>query len=125
MVYLAAKEERKMLANALSGIGSMKGLLFAGDGIVAKVRNHLAMKEKARLAMEGLRGIVLRQAEAAKKTMATARGAQEQSIIDVNSMVRYSMTLVIIIGMIAVAFGIGFGAWIYRSISRPCPGSSQ
>ncbi len=119
LVYLAAKEERKMLANALSGIGSMKGLLFAGDGIVAKVRNYLAMKEKARLAMEDLRGIVLRQAEAAKKTMATARGAQEQSIIDVNNMVKYSMTLVIIIGMIAVAFGIGFGAWIYRSISAP------
>jgi len=69
--------------------------------------------------MEGLRGIVSRQAEAAKKTMATAKGAQEQSIIDVNSMVKNSTMLVIIIGVIAVAFGIGFGAWIYRSISRP------
>jgi methyl-accepting chemotaxis protein len=119
LVYLEAKEERKMLASALSGIGSMKGLLFAGDGIVAKVRNQLSMKEKARLAMEDLRGIVLRQAEAAKKTMATARGAQEQSIIQVNNVVRNSTMLVVIIGMIAVAFGIGFGAWIYRSISRP------
>jgi methyl-accepting chemotaxis protein len=116
---LSAKEERKMLTNALSGTGSMKGLLFAGDGIVAKVRNQLAMKEKARDAMEGLRSIVLRQAEAAKKTMATARGAQEQSIVEVNSMVRNSTMLVIIIGVIAVAFGIGFGAWIYRSISKP------
>ena len=59
------------------------------------------------------------QAEAAKKTMATARGAQEQSIIEVNSMVRNSTMVVIIIGVIAVAFGIGFGAWIYRSISKP------
>ena len=116
---LGAKEERKMLSNALSGTGSMKGLLFAGDGIVAKVRNQLAMKEKARDAMEGLRSIVLRQAEAAKKTMATARGAQEQSIVEVNSMVRDSTMLVIIIGVIAVVFGIGFGAWIYRSISKP------
>ncbi len=119
LANLDAKEERKMLANALSGIGSMKGLLFAGDGIVAKVRNHLAMKEKAQRAMEDLRGIVLRQAEAAKKTMATARGAQEQSIIEVNSMVRNSRTFVVMIGLIAVAFGIGFGAWIYRSISAP------
>jgi methyl-accepting chemotaxis protein len=108
-----------MLANALSGTSSMKGLLFAGDGIVAKVRNHLAMKEKAQSAMEGLRSIVLRQAEAAKKTMASARGAQEQAIIEVNSMVRNSTMLVILIGVIAVAFGIGFGAWIYRSISKP------
>ena len=29
------------------GIGSMKSLLFADDGIVSKVRNQLAMKEKA------------------------------------------------------------------------------
>jgi methyl-accepting chemotaxis protein len=116
---LGATEERKMLANALSGTSSMKGLLFAGDGIVAKVRNHLAMKQKAQGAMEGLRSIVLRQAEAAKKTMATARGAQEQAIIEVNSVVRNSTMLVILIGVIAVAFGIGFGAWIYRSISQP------
>ena len=116
---LGATEERKMLASALSGTSSMKGLLFAGDGIVAKVRNHLAMKQKAQGAMEGLRSIVLRQAEAAKKTMATARGAQEQAIIDVNSMVRNSTMLVILIGVIAVVFGIGFGAWIYRSISQP------
>ena len=116
---LGAKEERKMLANALSGTSSMKSLLFAGDGIVAKVRNQLAMKQKAQGAMEGLRSIVLRQAEAAKKTMATARGAQEQSIVEVNSMVRNSTMLVVIIGVLAVAFGIGFGAWIYRSISQP------
>jgi methyl-accepting chemotaxis protein len=51
--------------------------------------------------------------------MATARGAQEQSIVEVNSMVRDSTMLVIIIGVIAVVFGIGFGAWIYRSISKP------
>ena len=60
----------------------MKGLLFSKDGIIAKVRNQLAMKEKAAKAMEGLRGIVLAQAERAKKTMATARGVQEQSIIE-------------------------------------------
>ncbi len=116
---LQVKEERKMLASATSGISSMKTLLFASDGIVSKVRNQLQMKEKAARAMEGLRGIVLAQAEAAKKTMATARGAQEQSIIDVNRMIRMSTWLVICVGMLAVVFGIGFGAWIYRSIAKP------
>ncbi len=119
LVDLGAKDERKMLASALSGTGSMKALLFATDGIVAKVRNQLAMKEKAQASMEELRGIVLHQAQAAKKTMATAMDVQEQSIVDVNAMVRNSTLLVIVIGMIAVAFGIGFGAWIYRSISKP------
>ena len=116
---LQAKEERKMVAGAVAGIAATKSLLFGGEGIIAKVRNQQAMKENAAAAMEGLRGIVLRQAEQAKKTMATARGAQEQSIIEVNRMVLLSTRLVIIIGLIAVAFGIVFGVWIYRSISKP------
>ena len=116
---LGAKDERKMVASAMAGMGSMKNLLFSKDGVIDKVRNQLAMREKAAKAMEGLRGIVLRQAEEAKKTMTAARGAQEQSIIDVNRMVHYSTWLVVVIGLAAVLFGIGFGAWIYRSISKP------
>ncbi len=116
---MGARDERKTLSAAASGIGSMKTLLFADDGIVNEIRNELTMKEKAVKTMEAVRGIVLREAEEAKKTMATAKGVQEQSIIDVNRMVRLSTILIIVIGALAVAFGIGFGAWIYRSISRP------
>jgi methyl-accepting chemotaxis protein len=116
---LAAKEERQMLTNAAAGITSMKSLLLEQDGIVGKVQNQLVMKEKAIRAMGSLRDIVLKQAEQAKKTMATARGVQEQSIIEVNRMVLLSTRSVIIIGLIAVAFGIAFGVWIYRSISKP------
>jgi methyl-accepting chemotaxis protein len=97
----------------------MKGLLFAQDGIIGKVRNQLAMKEKASKAMEGLRGIVLAQAEEAKKTMATAKDVQEQSIISVNGMIRLSTIVIVVVGMLAVVVGIGLGAWIYRSISGP------
>jgi len=97
----------------------MKNLLLADDGIIAKVRNQLVMKEKATKAMEGVRSIVLKQAESAKTTMATARGDQEKSITEVNRMISWSTRLVVIIGLLAVAFGIAFGVWIYRSISRP------
>ena len=116
---LGAKEERKTLANAASGIASMKTLLFMDDGIVKKVRSQLVMKEKATRAMEGLNAIVLAQAEEAKKTMATAKGVQEQSIIEVNRMVLGSAFAVVLASLIAVAIGIGFGTWIYRSVSRP------
>ncbi len=116
---LGAKEERTVLARSVSGMTSMKGLLLSRDGIIAKVRNQLAMKEKAAQAMEDLRRIVLAQAEEAKKTMTTARGAQEHSILDVNRMILVSTMLVVLVGLLAVATGIGFGAWIYRSISRP------
>ena len=69
--------------------------------------------------MEDLRGLVLKQSESAKKTMSTARGAQEQSITQVNRVIRYSTLLIVIIGIAAVAVGILFGAWIFRSISKP------
>jgi hypothetical protein len=84
---LGAKQEQRTLATAMAGVGSMKGLLFSGDGIVAKVRNQLLMKEKAARSMEKLRSLVLAEAQEAKKTMATAKGVQEQSIIDVNRMI--------------------------------------
>ncbi len=116
---MGAKEERKMLASAAAGTTSMRDLLFSRDGVVAKVRNQLAMKEKAAKAMEGLRGIVLAQADEAKKTMATARGVQEQSIISVNGMIRLGTIVVVVVGVLAVVVGIGLGVWIYRSISRP------
>jgi methyl-accepting chemotaxis protein len=116
---LGAKEEKKELSAAIAGIGSVKTLFFAKNGIVSKIRNQLAMKEKAIKAMEGFRSIVLKQAEDAKKTMAQARGVQERSIVDVNKMVQISTLIVVIIGLGAVVFGIGFGIWIYRSISNP------
>ena len=116
---LKAAEEKKMAASAVAGIASVKTLLFDKDGIVSKVRNELTQKEKAATAMEGLRAIVLKQAESAKTTMSTARSNQEQSIIEVNRVVRFSTVIIIVIGLIAVAFGIAFGVWIYRSISKP------
>ena len=69
--------------------------------------------------MEGLRSIVLAQAQEAKKTMATAKGVQESSIIEVNRMILLSTLLVVVVGMASIVFGIGFGIWIYRSISKP------
>ena len=119
---LGAKEEQKTLGSVMKGVGSMKTILLAQGGIIGKVRDQLMMREKTARAMESLNRIVLDQAEEAKKTMTAARGVQAQSIIDVNNMVRDSTVIVIVIGICAVAFGIGLGAWIYRSISKPLSG---
>jgi methyl-accepting chemotaxis protein len=97
----------------------MSKLLFAADGIVVKLRSQLAMRDKAASVMREVRGTVLREAEDAKKTMAVAKGAQEASIIEINRMAKMSTGLVVVIGILAVVFGIIFGTWIYRSISRP------
>ena len=114
-----AKEEGKTVASALAGLESVKSLLLSKDGIVQKVKNRLLMKEKSAKSMEDLRSLVLKQADDSKKTMSTAHKVQEQSIAQVNRVIRYSTLLIVVIGIAAVAVGILFGTWIFRSISKP------
>ena len=116
---LAAKEERKMLDGVAGSLSGMKTLLLAGDGIIAKVRHNLAMKEKAIKTTDTLRELVAKQASEGKKTVSLAQGDQEQAISAVNRMVTTGISLIVAIGIAAIILGIGFGTWIYRSISRP------
>jgi methyl-accepting chemotaxis protein len=116
---LDAKEERKMLTSTTAELRSMRELLFSQNGILEKVEKHLAMREKSAKVMEGVRAIVLKQAEEAKKTMGTAHDSQERSITMVNRVVTVSIAVIVVIGAIAVVLGILLGAWIYRSISKP------
>lgn len=116
---LDAKGEIKMLHNAQIALSSVRSLLFAKDGIIAKIRHQIDMKEKALNATERLREIVIKQAEMGKQTVTSAQGEQEKAIGKVNRMVRFSTMLIISISIGAVVFGIAFGTWIYRSVSRP------
>lgn len=116
---LAAKEERTMLDGVAGSLSGMKTLLLASDGIIAKVRHNLAMKEKAVKTTDALRELVAKQANEGKKTVSLAQGDQEQAISAVNRMVTTGISLIVGIGIAAVVLGIGFGAWIYRSISKP------
>jgi len=119
LLKLDAREETKILHNTQSALSSVRSLLFAKDGIIAKIRRQISMKEKALQATERLREIVLKQAEKSKQTVTAAHGEQEKSIGNVNKMVRFSTILITVIGIGAVVFGIAFGTWIYRSVSRP------
>lgn len=116
---LDAKDEIKKLQTVKGSLDAVKNLLFTKDGVMAKVRQQLTMREKAAQAMEHLRAIVLKQAAAGKKTVTTAQGEQEKAIGLVNKMVRFNMILIVVISGGAIIFGILFGTWVYRSISRP------
>jgi methyl-accepting chemotaxis protein len=119
LLKLDAKEEIKMFNDAQAVLALVKNLLFAKDGIIAKIRHQISMKEKAIQVTERLREIVLKQAEKGKKTVTAAKGEQEKAIATVNRMVRFSTILIVIIGLGSVIFGIFFGTWIYRSVSKP------
>ncbi|HWR90181.1 MAG TPA: methyl-accepting chemotaxis protein [Dissulfurispiraceae bacterium] len=119
LVRLDAKEEQKTLQAVVESVNSIKGTLFSGSGIIAKVRHQLAMKEKSLMATESLRDIVLKQAELGKNTITVARGDQENAIAAVNRVVQFSTLLIATIGVGALVFGILFGIWVYRSIAGP------
>lgn len=116
---LNEKEAQKILQQVGGSLNAIRNILLAQDGVVAKVRNRVEMDEKGRQANEKLRAIVLRQAEKSRETVSTARGDQEKAIGTVNRMVRFSTVLILAISAGAIVFGILFGIWIYRSISRP------
>jgi methyl-accepting chemotaxis protein len=116
---LGARREIATLQGAGSALGSIRGVLFAKDGVLAKMHHRLEMEAKANVATGKLREIVLKQSEMGKKTVSAAQGDQEKAITSVNRMVRYSAGLIAGISLGAVLFGILFGVWVYRSISRP------
>lgn len=116
---LEAKEEVKTLESVKRALNSVEGLLLARDGIIAKIRHQINMKEKALQATERLREIVLKQAQKGKETVTAAQGEQEKAIGTVNRMVRFSTVLIAAISIGAVIFGIAFGTWVYRSIAKP------
>jgi methyl-accepting chemotaxis protein len=77
------------------------------------------MDEKAETATAHLETIVAGQAERGKETVTTAQSEQETAISAVNKMAVFGRMLIIAISIGAVVFGIGFGMWVYKSISNP------
>lgn len=116
---LNARKEKAILHSAEGALASIHSLLFVKDGVITKIRNRLDMEQKSAAATGKLREIVLKQAEKGKQTVSVAQVDQEKAITAVNRMVRFSTFLIGGIGIGAVLFGILFGVWVYRSISRP------
>jgi methyl-accepting chemotaxis protein len=115
----AASRERNLLQRATQALTGVRASLSAADGVIATVRNTLAMQVKATTATELLRKTVIAQAEKGKKSVSTAQGEQEKAIATVTRMVRTSLTLILGIAAGAVLFGGLFSIWLYRGISTP------
>lgn len=113
-----AVKEQGTLAAAATSLKSTELLLFAKDGILSKLNRAIEMKAQADQVSGKLREIVLSQMTKGKQTISTAQGDQEKSIADVNKMVRFSMSFIVVISIVSVFAGIAFGIWIYRSVAK-------
>lgn len=114
-----ATSEVKYLHQAVGSLSSVYNSTTSQEGFAAKIKTSIDLRDKAISESGKLRDIVIALAEKGKKTEASAQGEQEKSIAAVNSMIRKSLGLILTIGLLAVAFGLGFGYWMYRGISIP------
>jgi len=115
---LEAKGEQALLAAALAQLQASRTELTGPGGVVERVSAQLGMSRQAAEVGESLRGLVARQAEKGRVTLSSARGEQEKSIGTVNRVVRLSLVLILASSAAALAFGVLFGGWVYRSIAR-------
>ncbi|RJQ49779.1 MAG: methyl-accepting chemotaxis protein [Nitrospiraceae bacterium] len=116
---IKAADELKILQNTEQVILSIKGSMFAQDGIIAKLRHRLNMQENALHATQRLKELVVSQAAKNRATVTEAQDEQEKAISTVNKTVRFGTTIMILISIGAVVFGIAFGMWVYKSIAKP------
>lgn len=114
---LDASTERRQLEAARAGLAQTRTLLLDSGGVLERVRLQLDMAFHAAEASERLRDLVAEQAEQGRSTVSTAKGEQEESIRSVNRTVWLSLLLILVISCAALAFGVIFGTWVYRSIA--------
>ncbi len=119
LTLLKARDELAIVEEVDGSLAAIGELLFAKGGVIVTMGHRIAMEQQAKSASERLRAIVLRQAEKGRETVTAAYSEQETAIAAVNGMVRFSTVLIAAIGIGAVVIGMGFGAWVYRSISKP------
>jgi len=116
---LGVKEEQQMLRSAAASLTGINTMLFAADGIIAKLNKKFEMEQKALATAQKLVGIVQNQGEKGKESVSLAQNEQEKAIASVNRIVINSITVLVITSVIAAVVGISIGIWVFRSVSSP------
>ncbi len=119
LITLNAREELKILASAAASLATIRTEIHAPDGIVTTLKKKLNSIDQANRSVEKLHAIVVKQSAQGKASVAAAQGEQEKSIIDAKTIIHQSLSRIAVIGSVAIAIGILFGFWIYRSVLLP------
>ncbi len=119
LTTLNAVIELKILRAAVASLATVRSEIYSANGIVTTLKHKMNVIAQADQSAEKLREIVIAQTAKGSKSVADAQTEQEKSIVAVNSMVTRSLAQIAGIGAIAVAIGMFFGFWIYRSVLLP------
>jgi methyl-accepting chemotaxis protein len=119
LASLGAKQELSTERSAMDSLMQAQRIIFAGDGIIAKVRHAQAMRHQAEQTVQALQEIVEREAARGRQNMAQAHGGQEQAIRSITSLIVAAKTGMLLMGFASLAIGILFAISLERSITRP------
>ncbi|HSH69879.1 MAG TPA: methyl-accepting chemotaxis protein [Deferrisomatales bacterium] len=116
---LGASREQGLAAEAVGALEGVRDAVLRDGGLLATLRRGLAMEARAANTTVRLREIVQTQVHKGRETVATAQAEQEASVASVKRIAGLSVTVIAVIGGLAILVGIGFAAWIYRSVASP------
>lgn len=116
---LQANKELQLLHAATNALTATRQEVISGSGILATLKTRLKAAEQADLAARKLHDLAARQTASGNEIIATAKGEQEQAMLNVNQVIDRNLLQVTAIGASAVIIAILFGFWIYRSVLLP------
>lgn len=116
---LQADRELQLLHAATNALIATRQEVTADSGILATLKTRLKAAEQADLAARKLHDLAARQTASGNEIIATAKGEQEQAMLNVNQVIDRNLLQVTAIGASAVIIAILFGFWIYRSVLLP------
>lgn len=116
---LNAEEELKIFRNAAGSLAAIRTELHSANGIIATLQKKLATTKQANNSTDKLHAIVAQQSAKANNRVSEARGEQKEAIAAVSKMTGQSLYQIGGIVSVAIAIGILFSFWIYRSVLLP------
>jgi methyl-accepting chemotaxis protein len=119
LAALKAKDDANLVRRAVDGLRGIRDLVAGDAGMAAKVRRGIDLTAKAHDMRVKLQQTSTAQTKKGQENVQAARGDQDNAIRAVNDSLKNNGRLILWSGVLAVVFGLGFGLWIYRSISIP------
>ena len=119
LASLKARDDANLVRRAVDGLQTIRDLVVGDAGMAAKVRRSIELNAKARDMRLKLQQTSSTQVKKGQENVQAARGDQDNAIRAVNESLQNNLKLILWSGSLAVIFGLGFGLWIYRSITVP------
>lgn len=118
LAALNAGNEVRLIRSAHESFETVRSRVYGRGGLLATLGKKLSAVDRAERASERLQRVVLIESQKWRESVSSAQVEQNNSILDVNSMVTATFARILFFGALAICIAFLFGLWVYRSITR-------